>query len=157
MSSEFTMRRISPDVYDRMMGGEPPFPYRYVAESGQIAKRWETSAFVLANGDRAVPGPAVAIIGGQRLPGGRSVDQDFGGTRLFSSVQVAEVAEMLAQLSDEEYRRRFENLDFTGVHGTESDGGPALGVDVLLRDLHHLRAFYGAAAQAGDAMMVWLD
>ncbi|MFJ9542986.1 DUF1877 family protein [Streptomyces sp. NPDC101225] len=157
MSIELTMRRVSPYVYDRMMRGESSFPYRYVAESGQIAKHWEVMAFILANGNRANPGPAVAIVGGQRLPGEQPMDQDFGGTRLFSSPKVAEVAEMLAQLSDEEYRRRFEHLDFTGVYGSELNGRPAHDVDVSLQHLHHLRAFYGAAAQAGDAMMLWLD
>ncbi|MFI1960435.1 DUF1877 family protein [Streptomyces althioticus] len=157
MSIEFTMRRISPDVYDRMMSGEPPFPYRYVAESGQITKRWEVTAVLLAHGDHANPGPAVAIVGGRRIPGEPEEDQDFGGTRLFSPAEVVDIAEALEEFSDQEFLRRYAELDFTDVYGTDGEGRPNFEVEVYLGDLHHLRAFYGAAARAGNAVMLWLD
>ncbi|MFE6634373.1 DUF1877 family protein [Streptomyces tendae] len=153
MSAEFTMRRISPVVYDRMMRGEPPFPYRYVAESGQVAKRWEITAVILANGNQADPGPAVAIVGGRRIPG---EPDDHGGTRAFSAAEVVTVAQALEAFSEDEFQRRFERLDFTGVLGAESDGRPGHGIGIYLDCLHHLRAFYGAAARAGNAMMLWL-
>ncbi|MBJ6613317.1 DUF1877 family protein [Streptomyces griseoincarnatus] len=153
MSIEFTMRRISPNVYDRMMSGEPPFPYRYVAESGQIAKRWEVTAFILANGDQTNPGPAMAIVGGRGISDG---PDDYGGLRAFSAAEVVTVAQALAELSEDEFRRRFERLDFTGVYGSELDGRPANDIDSYLDCLYHLRDFYSAAAQAGNAMMLWL-
>ncbi|MFG3105595.1 DUF1877 family protein [Streptomyces tendae] len=153
MSAEFTMRRISPDVHDRMMRGEPPFPYRYVAESGQVAKRWEITAVILANGNQEGPGPAVAIVGGRRIPG---EPDDHGGTRAFSAAEVVTVAQALEAFSENEFQRRFERLDFTGVLGAGSDGRPAHDIDIYLDCFHHLRAFYGAAARAGNAMMLWL-
>ncbi|MFD5586970.1 DUF1877 family protein [Streptomyces sp. NPDC057413] len=157
MSIELTLRRVSPDVYDRMMRGESPFPYRYVAESGQIAKRWEVTAVILAHGDHTDPGPAVAIVGGRRTPGEREVDQDFGGTRLFSPAEVIDVAEALGEFPEQEFLRRYEEFDFTDVYGSDGEGRPEFGVEVYLSDFRHLHAFYGAAAQAGDAMMLWLD
>ncbi|MET9354146.1 DUF1877 family protein [Streptomyces sp. NPDC006617] len=152
MSVEFTMRRVSPGVYDRMMRGEPPSPYRYVAESGQGAKHGEITAVILANGDQVDPGPAVAIVGGRRIPG---EPDEHGGPRAFSAAEVVTVAQVLEVLSENEFQRRFERLDFTGALGAESDGRPAHDVDIYLDCLRHLRAFYGAAARAGNAMMRW--
>lgn len=154
MSINFMMRRISPDVYDRLMLGEGYFEYRYVAESGQIAKNWEVMAVILANGDHANPGPAVAIVGGRGIPGG---PDDYGGPRALSTAEVANVAQVLEEFSEDEFGRRYAELDFTDVYGADGEGRPNFEVEVYLGDLHHLRAFYGAAARAGNAMMLWLD
>ncbi|WP_406442044.1 YfbM family protein [Streptomyces sp. NBC_00631] len=123
MSIEFTMRRISAQAYDSLMGGDLRF-HRYVAESGQVAKRWEILAMILADGDRAAPGPGAAIVGGRQLPG--EEDADYGGTRMFSVSEVAGLSAALAAFDEPELRRRHEVLDFTGAYGSGPDGRPAV-------------------------------
>lgn len=154
MSIEFTMWRISPAAYAHARDVGALGPER-VAVGEAVAKDWDVLARILADGPVPLPvtGAARAIAGGEVLP---EDEMDYGGTRVLSPALVREVAGDMVEIADADIESRYLTVDFTDCYGTQADGVHASPVEDYLEAFHHLRDFYAAAAQAGDAMAVWL-
>lgn len=153
MSIEFTMWRISPEAYRQSLAaGE--LGSEYVAENRCVGKAWSILSYILAAGRVTSPatGSARAIAGGEVLP---EDELDYGGTRVLMPALVQEVAAELAALTDAEIEHRYHTVDFTGSYGAR-DGAHSRPLETYLTAFHEVRDFYADAAQAGDAMAVWL-
>nr|WSX54240.1 YfbM family protein [Streptomyces sp. NBC_00974] len=152
MSIEFTMRRITPGVFQRIRAGE--HVYDHIAESDAVGKDWGVLVHILSNGDRGNPSPpALAILGGICLEGEDVAD--YGGTRILAAEEVARISRELASFDEGEIVGRYATLEFDGVYGSEGST-PSSPVGDYQEAFDLLREFYGAAAESGDAMMVWL-
>jgi hypothetical protein len=152
MSIEFYMRSITEETHQSFLDGD--FVPGHVAESSAVSKSWDVLARILANGrPDATPLVAQSIVGGTKLDDG--VD-DYGGTRMLSPSLVADISASLETFDESEIERRHGSLDFTGCYGAGLDGSPASPADDYVYGLRQLRDFYGEAARAGHAMLIWL-
>lgn len=153
VSIECTLWRISPAAYGRAVADGELGP-ECVAENRSVGKAWDVLARILAGG--SVPGPVTgacrAVVGGEVLPG---EDLDYGGTRVLSPAVVREVAGELSALGEADVEERYRTVDLTGSYGARN-GVRTRPVERYVAAFREVRDFYAGAAEAGDAMAVWL-
>jgi hypothetical protein len=145
------MWRISPAAYEQAVAAGELGP-DHVAENLRVGKAWDVLARILADGLVPATGAARAIAGGEVLPEDLP---DYGGTRVLSPAVVREVAAQLSALGDADVEDRYRTVDFTGSYGAR-DGVHTRPVERYVAAFREVRDFYAAAAQAGEAMALWL-
>lgn len=112
-----------------------------------VDKAWHGLALVL---DRAGVSTAV-VFGDEQVPG--ADDWGYGPPSSLRPERVAELAAVLRSLDLQEAVEAFVEADIypQGIWN-EADSG-----QYLARHLERLTTFFGAAADAGMGMLVWLD
>jgi hypothetical protein len=123
-----------------------------------IDKSWAAIHFLLtgdALGDQGKPPLSYAVLGGTWLS---DVDVGYGPSRYLVPGEVQEVADALHAITEAEFRKRFDMAAIAKAPiyppGVLDDEEEVLGYLVLWYVA--LQAFMRDAAQAGDAMLLWI-
>ncbi|MEU8079954.1 DUF1877 family protein [Catellatospora citrea] len=152
MSIQLILRRMTRADYERARHDG----VLYAEHTGQledISKSWDELRRVLAGGDMDDPPlEAQALCGGDVLP---NDDMEYGGVRLIPPERVAEISHALSELTEPEFRRRYERTDFTGAYSSGPGAQPGRTVDELLSLRELLGNFYAEAARHGEAVGYW--
>jgi hypothetical protein len=153
--------RVSPSVI-RDIQAEPsrllailypdPEPDGFGSRRLDIEKTWHIIHFLL-NGDAwDGTGPLFgAVLGGSQLT---EEDLGYGSARFLDPTEVVATAKALSSLSPEELWSRFDDTRVRAAElywSTEPEGK-----HYALENYQALRTFFAVAAQAGDAVILWL-
>lgn len=124
-----------------------------------VDKAWHALSAITAPGPDPLhgiehPDPLDPILGGREF----GDDLGYGAARHLDPEQVRAVHVHLEALTDEQARARFDPAAFTeaGVYPSMWDEADIWEAD-LAPNLHELRAFYAAAARAGEHVVLSLE
>ena len=119
-----------------------------------LDKAWHGLHYLLCGSAEPAPGPL-----GQAVFGGHEIgeDQGYGPARYFIAKEATEIANALnAPGLEPQLRLRFDPTAMLSL-GIYPGGWDAGEVDWLIDAFHKLRDFYGAASEAGEAVVTLLE
>jgi hypothetical protein len=129
-----------------------PEPEEHRSRSLDIDKTWHIIHFLLNGNLWEGDGPLFdAVLGGHELT---KEDLGYGPARYLEPREVAATARALGGVSAEELWSRFDEARVTeaDLYWSIEPGGRKY----ALENYEELRTFFGAAAQAGEALILWL-
>jgi hypothetical protein len=121
----------------------------------EIDEAWQGIHFLLTGRPTGGRRPlADAVLGGTPI----GEELGYGPARYLDPKQVKSVAHALAKLDEEEFRSRFdaEKLRSAGIYPCSWDNGED-DIDYLADYYTQLVDFFRQVAEAGDAMLMWVD
>lgn len=153
--------RITADDLDALRADESVVPDLIYPHEGRVPddididKAWHGLHFLFTGDVYGGSGPlALAVLGGTPV----GDDLGYGPVRYLTVAQVAEVAEALAALSEQDLTDRFDAAQFTS-----NDIYPDIwdeqetALDYLLGWFGPLRAHYATAAAGNQAMLLYIS
>ncbi|GAA1380595.1 DUF1877 family protein [Catellatospora chokoriensis] len=153
MSIHLVLRRIARADYERAHRDGVLYA-EHTEQLDDISQAWDELQRVLADGDMDNPPlEAQALCGGDVLP--NDDNMDYGGVRLIPPERVVEISRALSDLTEPEFRRRYEQADFTGAYSSGPETQPGRTVGQLLSLLEPLGSFYSEAARNDEAVGYW--
>ena len=129
-----------------------PEPEEYAAKSLDIDKTWHVIHFLLNDHPLEGKSPLFeAVLGGEPLS---EEDVGYGPARYLRPAQVSATAEALQRISSEQLWSRYEEsrVRQADIYWTDDPESKSY----ALENYQALREFFVAAAQAKEAMIVWL-
>lgn len=172
MGIGFVMSSISAEAYDQLTeGGGNPEAAALAHRTDESVTDWGLMYHLLADGQlgnppqvtKAITGdvlvadeslphePPYGVIPGVHVHDGDEIASASPGLGALCPELVVQIASDLATITDEEIAERYARLDASVTY--------RLGYaepETVTDQLHHLQAFYQAAADASEAIVVWL-